>query len=98
VLDGTPLTDHRSPGEGPEIEADDLDSMNIYTAGFPAEYGRKMGGVVELNTRHQTENGLHGQLVLSGGNYDSASSYGRLQDTWGKSTLGASAAGSMTSH
>jgi hypothetical protein len=98
VLDGTPLTDHRSPGEGPEIEADDLDSMNIYTAGFPAEYGRKMGGVVELNTRHQTEDGLHGQLVLSGGSYDSASSYGRLQDTWGKSTLGASAAGSMTSH
>jgi hypothetical protein len=98
VLDGIPLTDSRSPGEGPEIEAEDLDAIMIYTAGFPAEYGRKMGGVVELNTRHQTEAGVHGQLVLSGGSYDSASSYGRLQDTWGKSTLGASAAGSMTSH
>jgi hypothetical protein len=98
VIDGIPLTDNRSPGFGPEIEADDLDSMNIYTAGYPAEYGRKMGGVVELNTRRQTNPGLHGQLVLSGGSYDTASSYGRLQDVWGKNTLGASASGSMTSH
>ena len=25
--------------------------MGIYTAGIPAEYGRKMGGIVEVNTR-----------------------------------------------
>ncbi|HTF68273.1 MAG TPA: TonB-dependent receptor [Edaphobacter sp.] len=98
VIDGIPLTDNRSPSFGPEIEADDLDSMNIYTAGYPAEYGRKMGGVVELNTRRQTDAGLHGQVVLSGGSYDSASSYGRLQDVWGKNTLGVSASGSMSSH
>ena len=29
------------------LEADDVDSISIYTAGIPAEYGRKMGGVVE---------------------------------------------------
>ena len=58
VVDGIPLTDNRSPSFGPEIEADDLESMSIYTAGFPAEYGRKMGGVVELNTRRQTDPGL----------------------------------------
>jgi outer membrane cobalamin receptor len=72
--------------------------MSIYTAGFPAEYGRKMGGVVELNTHHETDSGLHGQLVLSGGSYDTASSYGRLQDVWGKNTVGVSASGSMTAH
>ena len=44
------LTDNRSPSFGPEIEAEDVDSLTIYTAGFPAEYGRKMGGVVEVNT------------------------------------------------
>lgn len=43
VVDGVPLTDNRSPSFGPEIEADDADSMSIYTAGIPAEYGRKMG-------------------------------------------------------
>ncbi|MEO6816236.1 MAG: TonB-dependent receptor [Edaphobacter sp.] len=98
VVDGIPLTDNRSPSFGPEVEADDLDSIRIYTAGYPAEYGRKMGGVVELNTHRQTTPGLHGQLVLSGGSYDTATSYGRLQDAWGKNTLGVSAAGSMTSH
>ena len=50
VVDGIPLTDNRSPSFGPEIEADDVQSMSIYTAGIPAEYGRKMGGVVEVNT------------------------------------------------
>jgi hypothetical protein len=54
VVDGIPLTDNRSPSFGPEIEADDVQSMSIYTAGFPAEYGRKMGGVVEVNTLEDT--------------------------------------------
>ncbi len=88
VIDGIPLTDNRSPSFGPEIEADDLDAMSVYTAGYPAEYGRKMGGVVELDTRRQTDSGVHGQLVLSGGSYDSASSYGQLQDVWGRTLPG----------
>jgi hypothetical protein len=91
VVDGIPLTDNRSPGFGPEIEADDLDSISIYTAGIPAEYGRKLGGVVELNTRHEDQAGLHGQLVLGGGSYDTLQSFGLLQGTWGKNTLSASA-------
>ncbi|MGA7709440.1 MAG: carboxypeptidase regulatory-like domain-containing protein, partial [Acidobacteriaceae bacterium] len=70
VINGIPLTDNRSPSFGPEIEANDLSSMSVYTAGFPAEYGRKMGGVVELNTIRDTDAGLHGQVVLSGGSYD----------------------------
>ena len=98
VIDGIPLTDNRSPSFGPEIEADDLDSVSIYTAGFPAEYGRKMGGVVELNTRRETGPGLHGQVVLSGGSYDTGSSYARLQEVWGKNTFGVSASGSMSAH
>ena len=43
VVDGIPLTDNRSPSFGPEIEADDVQSMTIYTGGIPAEYGRKNG-------------------------------------------------------
>ena len=98
VIDGIPLTENRSPSFGPEIEADDIESISVYTAGFPAEYGRKLGGVVELDTRRATTPGLHGQLVLSGGSYDTASSYGRLQEVWGRNTFGASASGSMTDH
>ncbi len=98
VVDGIPLTDNRSPSFGPEIEADNLDSMSVYTAGYPAEYGRKMGGIVELNTRRQTDQGTHGDLVLSGGSYSTASGYGHVQQVSGRNTFGATASGSMTAH
>ena len=98
VIDGIPLTDSRSPSFGPEIEVDDLGSVSVYTAGIPAEYGRKMGGVVELNTQRDMGAGLHGQVVVSGGSYDTASAYTRVQDVWGKSLLSASASGSMSAH
>ena len=98
VVDGIPLTDNRSPSFGPEIEADDIQSMSIYTAGIPAEYGRKMGGVVEINTFEDSQPGFHGQVVLSGGSFASAGSFAQGQYVWGKNTLGASASGSMTDH
>jgi hypothetical protein len=98
VLDGIPLTDNRSPSFGPEIGADDLDSMSVFTATFPAEYGRKMGGVVELNTARDDREGFHGEVVLSGGSFDTAGSYVMGQYVWGKNTLGFSASGNMTGH
>src|SRR5580693_4030271 len=98
VVDGVPLTDNRSPSFGNEIEADDVQSMSIYTAGIPAEYGRKMGGVVEVNTIQDSDPGLHGQVVLFGGSFDSAGAFAKAQYTWGKNTLGASCDGSRTDH
>ena len=98
VVDGIPLTDNRSPSFGPEIGANDVDSMTIYTAGFPAEYGRKMGGAVEVNTLRDPQPGFHGQVVLSGGSYTSAGAYVQGLYTWGKNALGFSAAGAQTDH
>ena len=97
VVDGIPLTDNRSPGSGPEIDADDATSISVYTAGIPAEFGRKMGGVVEVNTLKDTQPGMHGQFNLSGGSFDTAGAFAEVQDTWKGNTLGASAGGSMTS-
>jgi TonB-dependent Receptor Plug Domain len=98
VVDGIPLTDNRSPSFGPEIGADDVDSLSIYTAGFPAEYGRKMGGVVEVNTLRDSQPGFHGQVVLSGGSYDTAGAFAQGQFIWGKNTLGFSGSGAGTDH
>jgi len=96
VVDGIPLTDNRSPSFGPEIEADDVQSMSIYTAGIPAEYGRKMGGVVEMVTAKDSGAGLHGEAVLAGGSFDTADGYLLTQYGWGKNTLGFNAEGAMT--
>src|ERR1700722_13281763 len=98
VVDGIPLTDNRSPSFGPAIDADDVQSLSVYTAGIPAEYGRKMGGVIEVNTLQDSQAGFHGQVVLSGGSFDSAGAAARGQYVWGKNTFGASASGSMTDH
>jgi len=96
VVDGIPLTDNRSPSFGPEIEADDAQSMNIYTANIPAEYGRKMGGVVEVNTEKSSRPGFHGKFVGSGGSFDTADGYLDLQYVRGKNALALTADGATT--
>jgi hypothetical protein len=98
VVDGIPLTDDRSPSFGPEIEADDVQSMSIYTAGIPAEYGRKMGGVVEVNTLQDAQPGFHGEAVLSGGSFDTAGAFAKAQYVQGRNTFGGSASGDRTDH
>jgi hypothetical protein len=98
VVDGIPLTDNRSPSFGPEVEADDVDSLRIYTAGIPAEFGRKMGGVVEVDTLRNDDPGFHGQLTLFGGTYATGGIDTQDQYTWKGNTLGVSASGNMTGH
>jgi hypothetical protein len=98
VLDGIPLTDNRSPSFGPELGADDVESLKVYTAGIPAEFGRKMGGVIEVNTLKNAEPGLHGQVTVTGGSFDTAGIDTQDQYSWKSNTLGVSASGSMTGH
>jgi hypothetical protein len=99
VVDGIPFNDNRSPSFGPEpAAADDIQSLKIYTAGIPAEYGRKMGGVVEVNTLQSQLRGLHGQLNLFGGSYETAGISTDDEYTWGKNTFGLSGSGNRTGH
>ena len=98
VVDGVPLMDNRSPGFGVEIEGDDVQSLSIYTAGFPAEFGRKMSGVVDVETARDTRNGLHGKFVAYGGSYESLGGYSLTQYARGKNTVTVSADGAMTDH
>jgi carboxypeptidase family protein len=98
VVDGIPLTDNRSPGFGPELDVDDVESLKVYTAGIPAEFGRKLGGIVEVNTLKNADPGLHGQLTLFGGSYETAGADTQDQYSWKSNTIGVSAAGSMTGH
>jgi hypothetical protein len=98
VVDGIPLTDNRSPSFGPGIDAEDVESLSVYTAGIPAEYGRKMGGVVEVNTLQDPKQGFHGQVELSGGSFDTGAASARGQYVGGKNTFGASVSGGMTDH
>ena len=69
VFDGLPLTQNRSPAFAPAFDADEVESMRVLTASFPAEYGRKLGGVVEVTTTKDRPTGLHGQFEADGGSF-----------------------------
>jgi hypothetical protein len=51
VVDELPLTQNRSPAFAPSFDAGEVESLRVLTASFPAEYGRKLGGVVEVTTK-----------------------------------------------
>ncbi len=98
VVDGMPLTENRSAAFVPDFDAGSVQSMSIYTAGFPAEYGRRMGGVIDVETRRDTRQGFHGRAILSGGSFNMLNGYLQTQYGLGKNTFTLSAAGSTTDH
>lgn len=98
VIDGIPITNNRSPGFCPSIEANNIQSMSIYTAGIPAQYGRSLGGVIVVNTIQNKRPGLHGEFTTLGGTYATGGLETQAEYTHGKSTVGFNGAGNMTAH
>jgi len=96
VLDGMPLTQNRSPAFAPPFDAGDVESMRVMTAGFPAEYGRKLGGVIELTTEKNPPEEWHGRFEAGGGSFDSLSGAGEIGYTAGKNHLEFSSRGFHT--
>jgi Carboxypeptidase regulatory-like domain len=75
VVNGLPFTENRSPAFAPPFESKDVQSMRVMTAGFPAEYGRKLGGVVEITTPQNEAPGLHLTAVGNAGSFSTAGGY-----------------------
>jgi outer membrane cobalamin receptor len=96
VMDGIPLTDNRSAAFVADLDAGDVQEMSVMTAGYPAEYGRKLGGVVEVQTARDSSQGFHGKVIGSGGSFDTASGYAQGQYGWGRNTLTVSGATAST--
>jgi len=96
VLDGLPLTENRSVAYVPDLDVDDVQEMSILTAGFPAEYGRKLGGVVEVQTQRDARSGLHGKAVVSAGTFNTAIGYAEGEYGWGRNTFTLSGSGATT--
>jgi hypothetical protein len=93
VVDGLPLTENRSPAFAAPFEAEESDSVRVRTAAYPAEYGRKLGGVVEITTPKDVPTGLHGQVLVGGGSFGSEDADIDLSYKRGRNYLSASARG-----
>jgi len=70
VIDGMPLYDNRSIAFAPPIESHEFEAVSILTAGIPAEYGRRLGGVIALDTRRAERAGHSSAALFQGGSYD----------------------------
>src|SRR5437016_2144370 len=69
VVDGLPLTQNRSPAFAPSFDAGQVESLGVLTASFPGEYGRKLGGIVEVTTKKDVLTGWHGRFDAGGGSF-----------------------------
>jgi hypothetical protein len=96
VVDGLPLTDNRSPSFAPEIDADSVHSMGILTGGYPAEYGRKLGGIIEVVTAEDASRGFRGTLNAAGGSFGTRAGDATGQYAWQNITVTATGGWSGT--
>lgn len=96
VFDGLPLTQNRSPAFAPAFDADDVESMRVLTASFPAEYGRKLGGVVEVTSIKDAPSGVHGQFDADGGSFSTVTGSAALSYATGKNRFSVSGDGFHT--
>jgi len=87
VVNGLPVTENRSPAFAPPLESEDVESMRVMTGGFPAEYGRKLGGVVEVTTPNDGVPGLHLTAITEGGSFSTATGYLGIGYEWGGNQL-----------
>lgn len=69
VIDGMPLYDNRSIAFVPAFENSELEAVNVMTASIPAEYGRRLGGVVALDTRRIGSRGHASGFDFQAGSY-----------------------------
>ncbi len=69
VVDGVPVTDNMSAIFSTSIDARTLRTVEVLTGGIPAEFGDKLGGVINVNTRSGLEGPRQGGVSLSGGSF-----------------------------
>src|SRR5215470_7154064 len=98
VVDGIPMDDNRSPAFAPDLQDNDLQAVHVLTGNFPAEYGRKLGGVVEVTTARDIRRGWHGTADFGGGSFDTLSGGFSGGYGWTRRSLGASATAAATDH
>jgi hypothetical protein len=96
VVDGVPTDENRSPGFAPEFHQNDVQSVSVLTGTYPAEYGRKLGGVVEVTTDKDIHHGFHGAAEADSGAFDTGGGFFSGSYGWKRSQVTISAFGNQT--
>ncbi|HET9215622.1 MAG TPA: TonB-dependent receptor [Terriglobia bacterium] len=96
VIDGVPLYDNRSIAFAPAFENDEFEAINIFTAGLPAEYGRRLGGVIALDTRRASGPRSSGVVRYQAGSFGTQAGSWSHQLRSGRATMSIGAHGGTT--
>jgi hypothetical protein len=98
VVDGVPMDENRSPGFAPDLETAEVSEMSVLTGNFPAEYGRKLGGVIEVVTARDSRQGFHGEAEAGGGSFDTATGLFTGSYGWKRMSLAVTGSADHTDH
>jgi outer membrane receptor protein involved in Fe transport len=82
VVDGIPMDENRSPAFAPDLQENAIQAMSVLTGNIPAEYGRKISGVVEVTTNRDIEEGFHGSVEAGTGSFGLASGGASVTRGW----------------
>ncbi len=96
VIDGLPTTDNRSPAYAPEVDADSVRGLTVLTGGYPAEYGRKLGAVIEVASESESRSGFHGAAAALIGSEAARAAEVSAGNGWRHTSFSGSAAVSST--
>src|SRR6185295_16101964 len=69
VVDGVPITDNMSAIFSTSLDARTLRTVEVLTGGIPAEFGDKLAGVINVNTRSGLEGPTQAGINFSGGSF-----------------------------
>jgi hypothetical protein len=96
VIDGIPLRDNRSPAFAQSLGIDEFQTMTVRTSGYPAEFGGKLGGVIELTTLRESREGLHGSFGVQTGSFSTVNGTFSTHYVKGGTSAGVSVEGMRT--